>query len=129
MHAIWNARNAGLLLAMLALQPGCSSSSHPSDGHGTSAKTTNEEDQEAGIHSALAKLTPADREQATAQKYCPVIEANRLGSMGEPVKVMVNNQPVFVCCKGCVRKAQQDPSKTLAKIEELKVQVKAGMSK
>ena len=32
---------------------------------------------------------------------------------------------VFVCCKGCQKKALADPDKTLAKVEELKAKVAA----
>jgi hypothetical protein len=67
----------------------------------------------------LAKLDPADRKLAEAQKYCAVDNENRLGSMGTPVKVMVKDQPVFLCCKSCQKSALADPEKTLAKVEEL----------
>ena len=33
---------------------------------------------------------------------------------------MLKGQPVFLCCKDCVEKAQGNPDKTLAKIKELK---------
>lgn len=44
--------------------------------------------------------------------------------MGTPVKVMVKEQPVFLCCKGCRRKALADPDRTLAKVDELKAKAK-----
>jgi hypothetical protein len=81
---------------------------------------SNEKDQEAAIHDALAQLSPEDRPLAEAQKYCAVMNKSRLGSMGKPVKVVVNDQPVFLCCKGCQKKAQADPDKTLAKAKELR---------
>jgi hypothetical protein len=68
----------------------------------------------------FAKLDPADRKIAEAQKYCAVENENRLGSMGTPYKLMVKDQPVFLCCKSCQKQALADPDKTLAKIEELK---------
>ena len=40
--------------------------------------------------------------------------------MGKPIKVMLNGQPVFVCCKSCVKQAQEDPAKTLRRVEELR---------
>jgi hypothetical protein len=40
--------------------------------------------------------------------------------MGVPVKIMLKGQPVFVCCKDCVEKAQEDPDKTLARVEKLR---------
>lgn len=73
---------------------------------------------------SLAKLSPEDRLLAEAQGYCAVT-TEPLGSMGVPRKLMVNNQPVFVCCKGCESKALANPDKTLAKVEDLKAKVKS----
>jgi hypothetical protein len=78
------------------------------------------DDEEAGIKASLAKLAPEDQKLAEAQRFCAVEEENRLGSMGVPVKVMIKEQPVFLCCKGCVKSAQKDPDLTLAKVQELK---------
>ena len=72
----------------------------------------------------LAKLTPEDRTAAEAQKYCAIAEGSFLGSMGAPLKLVMDGKPVFLCCKGCVTKAQANPTATLAKVEVLK---KAGM--
>ena len=77
-------------------------------------------DQEADIRANLAKLTPDDRQLAEAQKFCAVENDSRLGSVGVPLKVMVKDEPVFVCCKSCVKAAQADPDKTLATVRELK---------
>jgi hypothetical protein len=33
---------------------------------------------------------------------------------------MLKGQPVFVCCKGCVEDAQENPDQTLAKAAALK---------
>ena len=44
-----------------------------------------------------------DRKIAEKQQFCPVLPDNRLGSMGVPVKLMIENQPVFVCCDGLQR--------------------------
>ena len=68
----------------------------------------------------LAKLSAEDRRSAEAQKFCPVRPANRLGSMGVPVKVLLDGQPVFLCCGGCEAKARANPKQTLQKVEELK---------
>jgi hypothetical protein len=77
-------------------------------------------DKEAKIRQALDKLSPEDRKLAEAQKYCVVEEENRLGSMKTPVKVMVKDQPVFLCCEGCKKEALKDPDKTLARVKELR---------
>jgi multidrug efflux pump subunit AcrA (membrane-fusion protein) len=64
-------------------------------------------------------LDPADRQLARAQRLCPITEAP-LGAMGKPVKVVLRNQPVFLCCKGCVLKANKDPLATLKKVEHFR---------
>ena len=73
----------------------------------------------------FAKLSDEDRPLAEAQGYCAVMAKEPLGSMGPPIKLMINEQPVFVCCKGCVKKAKSNPDKTLAEVEELKAKVKS----
>ncbi len=76
--------------------------------------------KEAKIQAALAKLDPADRKLAEAQRWCAVNNKGRLGTMGTPYKVMINGEPVFLCCDGCEETAKGDPAKTLAKVAELK---------
>jgi uncharacterized protein (TIGR03000 family) len=68
----------------------------------------------------LAQLEPADRKVAEEQRFCAVQEGILLGAMGVPVKVMLNGQPVLVCCEGCVKKAQSEPEQTLAQVRKLK---------
>ena len=75
---------------------------------------------EAKIREALARLDPEDRRLAEAQRFCAVETENRLGSMGTPVKIEVKDQPVFLCCKGCRKRALADPDATLARVRELK---------
>jgi len=86
-------------------------------------------DKEAKIKAALAKLPPEDRALALAQKFCPVMEKSRLGSMGTPIKVVIEGQPVFLCCKGCRSEATDEPAQTLAKVKELKQKAKGPASK
>ena len=84
------------------------------------ARRTTPDDPDAKINAALAKLPPADRAAAEAQRFCAVLEGSRLGSMGSPVKVVIQDQPVFLCCPGCKAKALADPQATLAKVRKLK---------
>jgi|DewCreStandDraft_4_1066084.scaffolds.fasta_scaffold311598_1 hypothetical protein len=49
------------------------------------------------------------------QKTCPVT-GEELGSMGQPIPVTLKGQTVYVCCRGCVAKAQADPDKALAAV-------------
>jgi hypothetical protein len=78
------------------------------------------DDPEAQVKANLARLPPEDRKLAEAQRYCAVESENRLGSMGAPYKVLVNDQPVFLCCKGCRKAALADPERTLAQVKRLK---------
>jgi Cu(I)/Ag(I) efflux system membrane fusion protein len=77
-------------------------------------------DPEVRIKAALAKLSAADRKLAEEQRFCPVLEDSRLGSMGVPVKLTIEGETVFLCCAGCKDDAQADAKGTLGKIEELK---------
>lgn len=62
----------------------------------------------------------ADEALVKAQGYCAVQTKNKLGSMGEPYKIMIKGQPVFLCCKSCEEEARKDEEKTLATVEKLK---------
>jgi RND family efflux transporter MFP subunit len=76
------------------------------------------------IEAALAKLSPTDRKLAEAQGMCVVSDESPLGSMGMPLKVMVDGKPVFICCEGCREEALKDPQATTAKAAKLKEQSK-----
>jgi hypothetical protein len=78
------------------------------------------EGKDAKIAAAMHELSDDDRREAEAQKYCAVANTNLLGSMGKPYKVMIEGQPVFLCCDGCEEQALKDPKATLAKVAELK---------
>ena len=77
-------------------------------------------DEKATVAANLDKLNQEDRKLAESQKSCPIHPDDPLGAMGVPVKIVLKGQPVFLCCKDCVEKAQADPDKTLAKVKELK---------
>jgi hypothetical protein len=83
-------------------------------------------DDPAAVAAQRAKLAPDDRHLVEAQDYCAIEPENRLGSMGPPFKLMLKGQPVFLCCKGCRRKALADPDGTLARAEELRAKRAAG---
>ena len=94
-----------------------------SGGGSTPSKTvrpSTPEDTDAKIDLALAKLKPEDRKLAASQKFCPILTESRLGSMGVPIKVMVKNQPVFVCCNGCTKQAAKEADATLKKVADLR---------
>lgn len=73
------------------------------------------------------KLSTEDRALVDAQEWCVISHDERLGSMGAPLKLDINGQAVFVCCKGCKKSAESNPDKTLAKLEELKAKKKAAV--
>jgi uncharacterized protein (TIGR03000 family) len=75
---------------------------------------------DATVEANLAKLDPEDRKLAEAQKLCAVQEQVRLGAVGKPVKVMINGQPVFLCCETCVSRAQNNPEQTLEQVKKNK---------
>lgn len=68
---------------------------------------------------AVAALTEADRAGIDRQQVCPVTRG-KLGSMGTPVKVLVGDHPVYLCCKGCVGKVKSNPDHYLAKAAQLR---------
>ncbi|KAA5539786.1 hypothetical protein FYK55_23380 [Roseiconus nitratireducens] len=40
-----------------------------------------------------------------------------LGSMGGPVKLMVGGKPIFLCCRGCIKKVEAEPAKYMAMVD------------
>lgn len=72
----------------------------------------------------IEKLSPQDRELAIQQVNCPVT-GEPLGSMGVPVKIVVDGQPVFLCCVGCETEAKEHPDDTVSKVVELRSKSKA----
>ncbi len=82
-------------------------------------------DEDAAAKTSLAKLSAEDRLLAEEQTNCP-IQGTRLGIMGVPIKLVLQGQPVFLCCKSCVEQAKTDEAATLAKVAQLKARHKAG---
>ena len=89
---------------------------HENDGHDKGIN----ESGEAKIDASLGNLNSEDRQLAESQRYCAVMNHNLLGSMGTPIKIDVNGEPVFLCCAGCKVKALRNPEDTLAKVAALK---------
>ena len=123
MNAISYIALGGVLMMLTVSATGCGSAgprgqSDTASGH--HAVESNEGERQAN----MAKLNEEDRLLAEAQGYCAV-STEPLGSMGTPLKLVLNDQLVFVCCKGCEKKAKATPDQTLAKADELKARVKA----
>lgn len=53
-------------------------------------------------------------------KTCIVREKSALGSMGEPVNMVVGMQMVRFCCDSCIPKFKKDPAKFLARLKPTK---------
>jgi Cu(I)/Ag(I) efflux system membrane fusion protein len=90
-----------------------SSSSGPSTGK---KQTAESKTPSAADLKNIAKLSAEDQKLATAQGVCPVT-GEPLGSMGVPIKLMLKDTPVFLCCKGCEKKARENAD---AIVKELK---------
>lgn len=94
-------------IALLLLAAGCGGSAR----HGS---------REA----ALTSLSPDDRRLAESQGYCAVT-SEPLGEMGPPLKLILNERSVWICCSGCAKKARANPPKTIAHAEALRAKVAA----
>lgn len=96
--------------------------SQEKDKPAVNSKESPDSKKAAKIEAALSKLSKDDRTLANAQRYCPMMDSTRLGAMGTPAKIMLDDKPVFLCCAGCEQDAKADAKKTLAKVEKLKKQ-------
>ncbi|MFL5341421.1 MAG: hypothetical protein ACJ8F7_14850 [Gemmataceae bacterium] len=117
-----------LVLASVGLAVGCTApvvTTAPQPTASTSAADSPVSQEDKEIAAELAKLDPAERAAIEAQGWCAISNDERLGAMGPPVKITLKGQAVYLCCKGCQKRAEADPDKTLAKVEELKSKVKA----
>jgi len=115
------------LAAVAIIATGCQTQSSPASSNAESSPTRQDSDDhqhddhgDADVAAAMAKLSPEDRKEAEAQKFCAVMGDNLLGSMGTPLKLDVNGQPVFVCCSGCKSRALKNPEQTLATVAKMK---------
>ena len=114
----WNALRL-MILILVGLAVGCGKDERDNDkpavedhsghDHGDEMK------HESGGEDAFAGLSAADAKLARAQDVCPVGD-DKLGSMGTPIKVMVGDRPVFLCCKNCRGTLLKNPDKYIAKL-------------
>ena len=100
-----------LAFTMTAALTGCSKAP------GTPAiPTTAPADGHEMTPAAAVPLSAEDQALADRQKVCPV-GGEALGSMGTPVKVMLGDRAVFLCCEGCRSAVEGNPEKYLAKLD------------
>jgi Cu(I)/Ag(I) efflux system membrane fusion protein len=72
----------------------------------------------AGDQSAESfALSIEDQQLVQRQERCPVTDLP-LGSMGAPIRVMVEGRPVFICCEACRKRLLAEPAKYLAKLNQ-----------
>lgn len=76
--------------------------------------------EEKEIIVELAKLSNADRTLAEKQRFCPISKDSRLGSMGVPIKLILNDETVFLCCEGCERSAKKNAAATVEHVRALR---------
>lgn len=126
------ARTGWLLAAFAAgslVLAGCSNNNPtgpaPADATKATTKGPPADAQDAEVKAERDKLSADDRALVDAQEWCAVSTDSRLGSMGPPLKLSVKDQPVFICCKGCQKKALADPDRTLAAVAGLKTKAQA----
>lgn len=62
-----------------------------------------------------AKLVEMQKEHYPL-KTCPV-SGGELGSMGEPINLIVGNRLVKLCCAGCVGKVRENPEPIIEKLD------------
>ncbi len=87
--------------------------------NGAVVRPTTPDDEAEKVAAAIAKLSPADRKRAQAQRFCP-IRHEPLGTMGVPLLIALNGQSAFLCCKACRAEAEANPSRTLEQVEAYK---------
>ncbi len=100
---------AAFAVVPLVVASGCSST-----GGCRTCSTPSVSAQPRVASKPLAPVASAPR--YGGQLKCPV-SGEELGSMGEPVAVTVGGRSVYVCCRGCAKRAEADPAKTLATVE------------
>lgn len=52
--------------------------------------------------STAQELSRRDQLKAAVQQICPV-SGNQLGAHGQPLKVKIGQEEIFLCCKGCTK--------------------------
>ncbi len=115
------------IAAVAIIATGCQTQTSPVSSNTESLPTHQDSDDhqhddhgDADVTAAMEKLSPEDQKEAEAQKFCAVMGDTLLGSMGTPLKLDVNGQPVFICCSGCKSRALKNPEQTLATVAKMK---------
>ncbi|MHB8973889.1 MAG: hypothetical protein ACYC3X_28650 [Pirellulaceae bacterium] len=86
------------------------------EGHQDAANGGQADASSADAAKGLAELSAADRATAEKQRVCPV-SGDVLGAQGQPYKVTVKGQTVFLCCQACEKQLMENPDKYLAQMQ------------
>jgi Cu(I)/Ag(I) efflux system membrane fusion protein len=123
------ADGAFLIDAETRLQPGAAlqyygatGGGHSEHGAGSPQAATSKPSRHTPSEEELKninQLEPPDRQLALLQQICPVGK-EPLGSMGKPIKTIIEGETVFLCCKGCERTAQQRAKEIVRTVRELR---------
>ena len=63
---------------------------------------------------AVVPLTEVDRPAVARQATCPVMQTGF--DHGEPIKLMVGKQVIYVCCEDCIETIKSNPQAYLARV-------------
>lgn len=79
-----------------------------------------------------AEKRPAAEDAAVVKAQLPsypldkcAVSGEALGSMGDPIDLVVEGKLVRLCCKGCAKPVRKDPAKFVAKVDEAVVAAQA----
>lgn len=90
------------------------------DAKKTEAAEKTESAPDAGKRSRRAKKDEKANEKKGVKPYpldiC-IVTDNKLGSMGDPMTLVHENQEAKICCKPCERLFRKDPERYLAKLK------------
>lgn len=119
----------GLALAASLFLNGCREGDHAGHDHGDhaghdhDAKPADVAGKQAGTTGAAVAIqvieTPTAEQIAAAKPYALtncVMSDEALGSMGDPIVVLVGDQQIKLCCEHCLPDLKKDPAKALTKL-------------
>lgn len=98
-----------------ASKPAAAAPSAPATSPGSKPTAADAKPSARADPEGLKELSPEDRVLAEQQALCPVSK-EPLGSMGKPVKVVVGNRTVFLCCAGCAEDFRKEPDTYIAQL-------------
>lgn len=61
-------------------------------------------------------LTSADSAEIARQRFCPVMDAGF--DHGSPIKLLVGDRAIYVCCDACIEPIRRNPGMYLAKVPQ-----------